>query len=88
MRGREAEDGAAGPLQIAGVGHEHRPALRIDGDVVEEQRRDRELVALGEHDLDALPRKKSDGGIVDARIEHGLGTAAQERDTTARNLRR
>ena len=45
-------------------------------------------LALRRHDLDAVPGEQADGGVVDLRVQHRLGAAAQERDARAALARR
>ena len=41
------------------------------------------LLVLDQHDLDAVPGQHIDGGLVDARRQHLLGAALQQRDAPA-----
>ncbi len=41
------------------------------------------LLVLDQHDLDAVTRQEVDGGLVDARRQHLLGAALQQRDASA-----
>jgi hypothetical protein len=41
------------------------------------------LLVLDQHDLDAVTRQKIDGGLIDARRQHLLGAALQQRDPPA-----
>ena len=41
------------------------------------------LLVLDQHDLDAVTRQQIDGGLIDARRQHLLGAALQQRDASA-----
>ena len=41
------------------------------------------LLVLDQHDLDAVTRQQVDGGLIDARRQHLLGAALQQRDPSA-----
>ena len=41
------------------------------------------LLVPDQHDLDAMARQQVDGGLVDARRQHLLGAALQQRDAAA-----
>ncbi len=41
------------------------------------------LLVLDQHHLDAVPRQQIDGGLIDARRQHLLGAALQQRDPSA-----
>ena len=71
-----------GLLQPDGdIGARPRQCVVVASKVVGE--RAATLLVLDQHDLDAVARQEIDRGLIDARCQHLLGTALQQRDPSA-----
>ena len=74
------------PLPHRDVGAGARQRVAVTAEVMGQ--RAAALLVLDQHDLDAVARQQIDGGLVDARRQHLLGAALQQRDPPAPRRRR